>query len=144
MTAVKFLQIQKASRQDLKDINSLLLQLSSSAKKLNLPGLRKILQSKTSLLVAVRKYNRIVSIGTLVFMNIPTGLEALIENVVVDEKHRGEGIGRKLVTFLIGLAQKRGARRVGLTSRPERIAANKLYQQLVFKKVDTNVYRLQL
>jgi ribosomal protein S18 acetylase RimI-like enzyme len=39
------------------------------------------------------------------------------------------------------IAKARGAKTVDLTSRPSRVAANKLYQKLGFVLRDTNVYR---
>jgi ribosomal protein S18 acetylase RimI-like enzyme len=43
----------------------------------------------------------------------------------------------------VDLAGRRGARRVDLTSRASRVAANRLYQQLGFRLRDSNVDRYQ-
>jgi ribosomal protein S18 acetylase RimI-like enzyme len=78
---------------------------------------------------------------SLVLFGIPTGLHARIEDVVVDQVWRGQGIGRLLVQEALRLVSETGARGVDLTSRPAREAANRLYQRIGFKKHDTNVYR---
>lgn len=78
---------------------------------------------------------------TLVMFRIPTGLRARIEDVVVDEQYRGQGIGRALNQTALERAQAAGARSVDLTSSPEREAANRLYLSLGFERRDTNVYR---
>ena len=51
-----------------------------------------------------------------------------------------------LVTFreAVELAARAGASRVNLTSTPDRLAANRLYQRLGFEPRTTNVYRLEL
>lgn len=99
--------------------------------------------SATTLLIARdgNAGNRIVGSLTLVIFNIPSGIRAIIEDVVVDAETRGAGIGSALVLHAIGIAQERGARKVDLTSRPDRVEANRLYPRLGFVKRDTNVYR---
>jgi len=73
---------------------------------------------------------------------IPTGLRAWIEDVVVDDAARGQGVGAELTREAARLARAAGARTVDLTSRPSREAANRLYERLGFRPRDTKVYRL--
>ncbi|HEX5880519.1 MAG TPA: GNAT family N-acetyltransferase [Actinomycetota bacterium] len=73
----------------------------------------------------------------------PTGLRARIEDVVVDERARGQGVGTALTVAALDLAGRRGARSVDLTSRASRVAANRLYRQLGFRLRDSNVDRYQ-
>ena len=77
----------------------------------------------------------------MVLFRIPTGVRAMIEDVVVDEALRGRGIGEALSREALKVARENGARTVDLTSRPSREAANRLYQRIGFKLRDTNVYR---
>lgn len=86
----------------------------------------------------------IVGTLTLAFFRIPTGLQARIEDVVVDEVVRGRGVGGQLTNVAIDRARSAGAKAVGLTSRAAREAANRLYLRLGFEIRDTNVYRLKL
>ncbi len=81
---------------------------------------------------------------TLAFFRIPTGLQARIEDVIVDDSHRRRGIARLLTEAAIDRARAAGAKRVGLTSRPSREAANSLYLSMGFEVRDTNVYRYTL
>jgi ribosomal protein S18 acetylase RimI-like enzyme len=81
---------------------------------------------------------------TLALFRIPTGVRAWIEDVVVDEAARGRGAGEALTREALRLAEEAGARTVDLTSRPEREAANRLYQRLGFERRGTSVYRLEL
>lgn len=83
----------------------------------------------------------IVGALTLVLFPIPTGTRAWIEDVVVDEAARGQGVGAALTQEAIRLARAEGARTVDLTSRPSRAAANRLYERLGFQLRDSKVYR---
>jgi len=83
----------------------------------------------------------VVGMLTLVIYRIPTGLRAVIEDVVVDESARGAGAGAALMSAAIGAAREAGAHEVDLTSRPSREAANRLYSRMGFELRDTNVYR---
>jgi len=61
--------------------------------------------------------------------------------VVVDGAARGRGVGAALSRFALARAAARGATTVGLTSHPQRVAANELYRKLGFVLRETNVYR---
>ena len=82
----------------------------------------------------------IVGAACLIVYRVPTGIRAVIEDVIVDEKARGEGIGQGLVRVCLEIAQEKGAHRVALTSNPKREAANKLYIKMGFTRRNTNSY----
>jgi len=84
---------------------------------------------------------QIVGCLTLILYRIPTGLKAWIEDVVVDEAARGNGVGEALNLAAIDEARRLGANAVNLTSRRERVAANRLYQRIGFSARDSTVYR---
>ena len=124
-----------------KSLAGLVRQLSSSARMPTADELDRIARSEaTSLLVAYQS-GAVVGMLTLVLFRIPSGLRGLIEDVVVDEAHRGKGIAAALTHEALARARAAGARTVDLTSRPSREAANRLYQKLGFQKRDSNVYR---
>lgn len=116
-------------------------QLSSSAPPPSREDLDAIVRSPATVLFVARDAGRIVGSLTLVLFRIPTGLRAIIEDVVTDEAARGRGVGTALTRAAIARAEETGCRTVDLTSRPSRQAANRLYQQLGFKRRETNVYR---
>jgi ribosomal protein S18 acetylase RimI-like enzyme len=86
----------------------------------------------------------IVGVATLVTFFIPTGTRAWIEDVIVDEAARGQGVGEALTEAMLAEARVRGCVTVDLTSRPSREAANRLYQKLGFEPRHTNVWRFTL
>lgn len=122
----------------------LIPQLSSSSPPPTADDLRAIIEAPDSVLFIARAGDRIVGSLTLAFYRIPTGLKAWIEDVVVDESVRGRGVGEGLNRAAIEYARGRGAKNVSLTSRPSRVAANRLYQRLGFKPYETNLYRYDL
>ena len=81
---------------------------------------------------------------TLATFQIPTGVRAWIEDVVVDERRPGRGVAVALVQAALDEAAELGARTVDLTSRPDREAANRLYLRMGFEMRETNVYRRTL
>jgi ribosomal protein S18 acetylase RimI-like enzyme len=98
----------------------------------------------TDLFIALDDSGTIVGIATLVTFRIPTGRRAWIEDVVVDEAARGQGVGDALTRAMVERSREFGAVTVDLTSRPSREAANRLYQRAGFVRRDSNVYRFDL
>jgi ribosomal protein S18 acetylase RimI-like enzyme len=126
-------------------LSRLLPQLSRSASATDLNTLTRIVESPaTRLLVARDPDGAIVGTLTLALFHIPTGTRAWIEDVVVDSAQRGRGVGQALVRSALALAREAGATTVDLTSRPEREAANVMYERIGFAKRETNVYRFAL
>ena len=118
-------------------------QLSGSSPVPGLAELESMVASPVTRLLLARDgpNGRIVGTLTVVIFRIPTGVRAWIEDVVVDECARGQGVGELLTTEAIQVAREAGARTIDLTSHPSRAAANRLYQRLGFVLRETNVYR---
>ena len=119
----------------------LLPQLSQSAEALDAAALRRLVSYEANTILIARSGDAIVGTLTLVVFPIPTGLRAWIEDVVVDESARGQGVGAALTEEALRIARAAGVRTVDLTSRPERAAANRLYQRLGFAQRNSQVYR---
>jgi ribosomal protein S18 acetylase RimI-like enzyme len=120
-------------------------QLSRSAPPVTTPELGEIVASPaTDLFIALDDAGAIVGMATLVTFRIPTGVRSWIEDVVVDEAGRGQGIGDALTKAMVDRAAELGSRTVDLTSRPAREVANRMYQKAGFVPRDTNVYRVDL
>lgn len=123
----------------------LIPQLSSSNAPPTDRELAAIITSRSSVLFIARDdSDEIVGSLTLVLFRIPTGLRAWIEDVVVDESARGQGVGQKLNEAALDYARTSGVATVDLTSRPSREAANRLYVRMGFKLRETNCYRYEL
>jgi ribosomal protein S18 acetylase RimI-like enzyme len=129
-------------------LESLVPQLSSSSPPPTPAELERLLASDASVFFVVRDETAggrpIVGTLTLVVFRIPTGVRALIEDVVVDESTRGRGAGELLVRAALDEAASRGAKTCDLTSRPSRVAANRLYERVGFVLRETNLYRMNM
>jgi len=125
-------------------IGRILPQLSKSSPAPTTAEIAEIINSPASDLLVARVDGRIVGTLTLVIFRIPTGMRAWIEDVVVDDATRGQGVGEALNRFALDVAKQRGCKTVDLTSRPSREAANRMYQRLGFQTRETNVYRFSL
>jgi len=102
-----------------------------------------LVASKASILLIVRhpdENSPIVGMLTLIIYRVPSGVRAHVEDIVVDEAVRGQGIGEALVRHALGVAREAGANGVALTSNPRREAAIRLYRRVGFKRWETNIY----
>jgi len=77
--------------------------------------------------------------GTLVLALLPNlshggAPYAVVENVVVDEEHRGEGVGRALMREAMKRAREVGAYKLALCSNLEREGAHEFYRSLGMKE----------
>jgi ribosomal protein S18 acetylase RimI-like enzyme len=144
MAAIEIEEVCSITQAMAQVIADLVRQLSSSARVPNESELEQIAHSPATVLLVARSSNKIVGMLTLVIFRIPTGVRGIIEDVVVDEAYRGQGIAEALTREALARSEAAGARTVDLTSRPSREAANRLYQWLGFQKRDSNVYRFLL
>jgi GNAT superfamily N-acetyltransferase len=58
---------------------------------------------------------------------------ALVENVIVDQKYRRQGIGKLLMDYAIARAKGAGCYRIGLSSDKRRKEAHRFYRSLGFE-----------
>jgi ribosomal protein S18 acetylase RimI-like enzyme len=128
-------------------LHRLIPQLKANFRLPSVNDLVSLLSAGTSLLYIARYPDTsapIAGILTLVLYRVPTGIRARVEDVIVDEDFRGQGIGEALIRHAIRVAQDCGADGVALTCNPNRLAANKLYQKIGFSRWDTNLYYYKL
>lgn len=125
-----------------REINALLKQLTKASRKLSRANL--LGSIRTAHVLVAWEQTRVIGIAVLAPVYTPEWRFGLIEDLVVDEKKRGLGIGKQLIMRLVKKAQLLKLDHLQLTSNPSRDAAIKLYESLGFKKRETNVFRLQL
>jgi ribosomal protein S18 acetylase RimI-like enzyme len=119
----------------------LLPQLSRTASRPEPAALAIFIEHPANTVLVARIDGEIVGTLTLVIFPLLTGVRAWIEDVVVDEAVRGQGVGAALTREAVRIAEKAGARTVDLTSRPDRAAANRLYLNLGFELRNSQVFR---
>lgn len=126
------------------ELSELMNQLVPEGVVLTKKDLEQIVRSDSSLLFVAKDGDAIIGSFTLVVYRIPTGSKAIVEDVVVDQSRRRQHIGENMIRYAINYAKEHGIVKIDLTSRPEKAAANRLYQKLGFVKRQTNVYRYDL
>jgi ribosomal protein S18 acetylase RimI-like enzyme len=136
-------QLSEVTDEIVEAFGRLLPQLSRSAPPLDRAAITTVVTGSpgSTVLVARGEGGRITGMLTLVMFRIPTGLRAIIEDVVTDDAARGQGVGTALTNEAIAIARAAGVRTIDLTSRPSRVAAGRLYEKLGFQVRDTRVYR---
>ena len=143
MNEPRFIEIEDLKPDYLEAINRLIAQLSTSSHTFTEAELNSLIVSPQSHLYALEYDEKIIGMVTLCIYQCPTGRKAWIEDVVVDQNHRGKGYGKLMVRKAMEECQNRGNVTLMLTSRPSRIVANQLYQSLGFEKRETNVYKMK-
>lgn len=142
---MKIARLTTCSDNDFQQIEALVSVLSSSCKAERDTIDELLSQKGTHLFVARDKEGTIVGMTTICCFTIPTGRHATIEDVSVLPEFRGHGLGRQLVQAALDHLASTGRHyRVGLTSRPSRVAANALYRSMGFSPKETNVYTMDL
>jgi ribosomal protein S18 acetylase RimI-like enzyme len=101
-------------------------------------------EPSSTLMVARGDDGKIIGALTLTVYRVPTGIRSIIEDVIVDNSARGQGVGEALMALAIEIAREKGASNISLTCNPMRESANRLYQRMGFKKRETNAYQLKL
>jgi len=123
-------------------ISELYKQLNSNIVQLSL---KKILEDNDYLvLVVCKEQDQIVGIAMMAMYKVISGHKGMIEDVVVDEGHRGKGIGRKLMEKLLEEGKNRNLNEILLFSGHHRIPAITLYKSLGFRLKDSGLYRREM
>ena len=139
----EIIEIQSYSTEYHEAMQRFLDQLTTNLMTLTEEMFRQLLASPNSHLFFLMKDEQIAGMLTVGIYHSPTGGKAWIEDVVVDETFRGQGLSKLLVAHAIEFTKSQGIPSLMLTSNPKRIAANKLYQAMGFGRKETNVYRMK-
>jgi GNAT superfamily N-acetyltransferase len=125
------------------DLNHILPQMSHEGRLMTYEYLQKLLAA-SGVLAVCRDEGRIIGCAYLAIEVIPTKIKGWIEDVVVDEDYRGQGLAKKMLQLLVAEARDAGCMHVNLTSRPGRGSAQHLYGALGFGLRSTTVWRANL
>ena len=132
-------RVTEASEELAATIRALLPQLTEARTPPTLEQLQDVVSNQT-LLVARDDDGGILGTLTFVLYRVSSGVKGRIEDVIVDESARGQGVGEALVREGMRLANEAGVLMLELTSMPYRQSANRLYRRLGFVRKPTNVY----
>ena len=129
-------EVKEASKEIYNAMIELLSQLTSSELAFSQKDLERIVASNSSILFTALDEtlnNKIVGILTLAIIDIPTGMLAKIEDVVVDKSCRGQKLGETIVESLKDIARQKNCYKVILQSSSKNL---RFYEKAGFKKRD--------
>ena len=113
---------------DLDQVTRLLV--NSFSPRYNNPPIIGTLSNPKSIFIVVEINNIIVGVASLHIIEKLTRKMGLIEDVAVDSKHRGKGIGIKLIQNLTSEAKNMGCDKIVLNSSKDNIS---FYEKSGFK-----------
>lgn len=140
---MEILELDSYSATDVPALDALMHQLSATSccteKKLD-----DVISDSNSHLYVAREDGNIIATATLCVSHTPEFTIGGIEAVVVDSANRGRGIAKLLMQHILKEAKRFGCVKLHLTSNPQREAANRLYQNIGFRRKETNCYTMEL
>ena len=136
--------IHKINEDMQKEIDLLLHELSPTLGTIDRDRVNRLLKEDRLTLFAAEDDNgRLAGMLTLTSCPTLTGDKYWIEDVIVHDAFRGQGIGKVLVKAAVSHVKQSGQPyRIYLTSNPSRTAARNLYSSEGFEEYDTGVFRL--
>ncbi len=126
---------------DLTNVKELINQLDPSAVVNEQSLYKAILDGYVS---KIEKNGEIMGMGWIFPRQTLLRRQAVVEDMIVNDKYRGQGLGEKILLDLIDWAKKQKIEVIELTTNPKRVAANSLYQKVGFVLHPTNHYLLKL
>jgi len=119
-------------------ISDLFKQLGGNKQQINLTEL---LDGKNQISVVYCSENdEIIGIALMCTYKVISGKKGWIEDVVVNSKHRGKGIGRKMMNKLLEVGNEKQLSEILLFTEDHRTPAINLYSNLGFKVKDSRIY----
>ncbi len=141
---IEVFRLTESSQRAAEDLSVLAAQLRGELCAMSVNDLSLMLAEQNTILIVARDSEKLVGMATLYVIQKVGRRTAHLEDVVVLESYRGQGIGEKLVRAVISAGRSSGVMHIHLTSHPDRVAAHKLYEKLGFKKRETDVLKLTL
>jgi GNAT superfamily N-acetyltransferase len=107
---------------------------------------RFIAPSRDGMLLAAWRGDRLVGYACLYwhFTSLVPAETVLMNDLYVDEAHRGNGVGRALIEASADIAKRRSAHRLEWGTQPTNEAAKRLYDSTGAKRSEWIEYELEL
>src|SRR5205814_2701765 len=123
--------VHEATPQLLAALARLLPQLNPKLRVPDLERLQRLIADPAATLLVAREGDDIVGTTTVIVYTTPFWIKARLDEVVVDESARGQGVGEDLVKAALDVARERGAQIAELQSgrTAAREPAHRLYER---------------
>lgn len=135
--------LQSYTQAQFEDLKQLLSELSDRV-NFTKTDLMLVLKDSNCHMYVILDSEQIIGCASLCVFHSPTGTKASIEDVVVSSAYRGQRLGKQLMEYVLEQAKTYAPIELHLTSNPMRVAANKLYQSLGFRRKETNCYQMMI
>lgn len=142
MEKIEYERLEGLTDQAVNDLNKLVAQLSRHPRAMEREHYQRLLD-EAALFVA-RDGERIVGCVEVVVDVVPSKVKGWLEELMVDDDYRGQGIARELVRMAVDYAREAGCVHLNLTSGDDRGVAHAVYEALGFYRRESAVYRLDL
>lgn len=139
-----------ASHEDIEQLNDLLNQLFEQEveftpnKAKQVSALKTIMDDAKSakMFVACEKEKVVAMVSVLFVTSTALGAKAgILEDMIVDKKYRGEGIGSELLGFALAEVRQDGCKRVTLLTDADNEDAHRFYDAKGFEKSSMIAFR---
>jgi ribosomal protein S18 acetylase RimI-like enzyme len=131
---------------DVVDIGELVETLSPGTRRPSHQEVRHVVEMHKVIIAKDMTVEREPIVGMAMLVIIPqmVGLRGRVEDVARHPDYRGRGIGQGLMKKLHEVARQHAIDKLTLSCQPHRKEGNHLYPKLGYKRMDTNVYRIDL
>ena len=137
------MNIRTLKNEDESQLLNLFKELTTNQVNLNIQDVVK--DDNCHAIVLENEVGEVIGFAALTTFIVPTkGRVGKIEDVVIREAFRGQGLGDRLLDELILIAKERNLANITLTSNPKRVVARNLYQKKGFILLETGVFLLKL
>ncbi len=145
MNQIHITIVKDADKNLLDSVNRLKPQLNQwKPEPISMKWLETILKNPMITMLAAKDSEKIIGMLLLINWQNLYVKKFFIEDVVVDQQYRGQGIATKLFNKAIELAKQKGLDEIDLGTSTWRTEANRLYQKLGFKTGKSKYYSLNL
>ncbi len=123
-------------------IDALFKQLSPDKKTLNILSIFN--DSPQTIVIGAFDKEQLIGMACMATYLVISSKKAWVEDVVVDSRYRGMGLGKKLMTELIHQAKSKNCTDLMLYTEAEKEVANGLYLKIGFnKRQNSSLYQIK-
>ncbi len=123
-------------------VNRLFGQLTSVKTPLELGQV--LAEGSQTIVLGCWENGQLLGMASMAAYTVISGYKGWIEDVVVDQAHRGRKLGRELMDRLVALGREQGLNEIYLFTGHTRLPAIALYESMGFARKDSHLYVMKL
>jgi len=133
---------------DLENINKLLFQLNPNLRNVSWNRVAELMKksyifsARDLSLTEINPKGDLIGMASLIPVSKLAAFHGVVEDVVVFENYRGQGIGKELMKRIVEKGRELDMEHLFLTSNKKREAARAIYKKFGFEEYDTTPFKL--